>query len=570
MDVFWGMIMSLVTPFMTDCLGASAELTSLIWMTAPFAGLITGTYVGSFVDSLVPGEAYSRLCVMRISLVFIVLLCVAFALIPIYLPPHSERGIYACPVATIIFFLLMVLINFYMTPYFCMKGHFGDAPVSKFVPPIWSALGYIAAVMIIRYPPEFVPTDYQTLYFFVCAVVLMGIFTAILTIAVKKLDPNPRRMISKGPRRMMSKRPRRMMSKRTRMMSKRTRRRLMPTRPFVVILVVVLARLSRDVCCKPSGSFLRLFRRRWSCHCSDRFFSWASLYSILPVANDWYARVICDKHPGESGYLDAVAEASNLRLYQQLAQLVASIFFATIALCVESPEKDETDSANIDSTFKYQYYEYKFFGLGFQVITQSVCLLCLSLGLYYISIAQANRIGIAYAGFALTGFGPVAIYPGREFQRAFFRQVRSLKNKKNPEANYPAYAARDSTYDGVVYNNFVVAGQILTFWLYYAFFGSVGYPDLIRVIGVGGGCLSILLVLLTLFSWWRCHCVKSCLDEGDSCNGYCCSKQCLSISNTDSSKLPATSTKPNFFTSAPMVKVAPRIRFRTLYKKHQF
>ena len=52
-DVFWGMIMSLVTPFMTDRLGASAELTSLIWMTAPFAGLMMGTYVDSLVDSLV-------------------------------------------------------------------------------------------------------------------------------------------------------------------------------------------------------------------------------------------------------------------------------------------------------------------------------------------------------------------------------------------------------------------------------------------------------------------------------------------------------------------------------------
>ena len=164
----------------------------------------------------------------------------------------------------------------------------------------------------------------------------------------------------------------------------------------------------------------------------------------------------------------------------------------------------------------------------------------------------------------------MAIYPGREFQRAFFRQVRSLKNTENPEANYPAYATRDSTYDAVVYNNFVVAGQILTFWLYYAFFGSVGYPDLIRVIGVGGGGLSVLLVLLTLFSCWRCPCMKSCLEEDGSCNGRCCSEQCLPTIYPNNPYNPtATSMKPNFFPSAPMVKVAPRIRFRTSHKKHQ-
>jgi Na+/melibiose symporter-like transporter len=164
-DIFWGMIMSLVTPLMTDRLGASAELTSLIWMTAPFAGLIAGTYVGSLVDSLGNTDSEKRtyrLGVMWISLLFIIVLCVVFAPIPIFLPPKTEEGSrLACAVATILFFLLMIAINFYVTPYFCMKGHFGDAPVSKFVPPIWSALGYITAMMIIKYPLGFASGNYQ-------------------------------------------------------------------------------------------------------------------------------------------------------------------------------------------------------------------------------------------------------------------------------------------------------------------------------------------------------------------------------------------------------------------------
>ena len=361
-DVFWGMIMSLVTPFMTDRLGASAELTSLIWMTAPFAGLITGTYVGSLVDGLGSSDSEKRTYRIRVmwgSLFLIVLLCVAFALIPIYLSPHSEWGIYSCPVATFIFFLLMVLINFYMTPYFSMKGHFGDAPVSKFVPPIWSALGYITAVMIIRYPPEFVPTDYQTLYFFACAVVLMGIFTAILAEAVKKVNLDLKKNdVEEAKKKYLDLKKNDVEEAQKNVIEEAKKNdteganKATDAHKTVCCDSCSFCSSLRNVCCKPWEAFHDYFGEGGLVIAAIVFFSWASLYSILPVANDWYARVICDKHPGESGYLDAVAEASNLRLYQQLAQLVASIFFAAIALCVESPEKDETDYADIDEKFR--------------------------------------------------------------------------------------------------------------------------------------------------------------------------------------------------------------------------
>ena len=334
----------------------------------------------------------------------------------------------------------------------------------------------------------------------------------------------------------------------------------MPTRPFVVILVVVLARL-REMFAANLGKLSPIISEKVVLSLQrSLFFHGHHFILFFPLRMIGTRELFAINILGNQ-YISMLSLKLQIFGYiNNSHSLLHLFFFATIALCVESPEKDET---TIEPKFRYQHYKYKFCSLGFQVFIQSVCLLCLSLGLYVISSAQANQMHSVYIGFALTGLGPVAIYPGREFQRAFFRQVRSLKNTNNPKANYQAYIARDSTYDGVVYNNFIIAGQILTFLLYQTSFESVGYPNLIRAIGVGGGGLSALLVLLTLFSCRRCLCMKSCLEEEDSCNGYCCSKQCLSICDTDSSNLLVVVTKPNFFPSAPMMKVAPRIRFRT-------
>jgi hypothetical protein len=544
-DIFWGMIMSLVTPFMTDRLGASDELTSLIWMTAPFAGLVTGTYVGSLVDSLGNTDSEKRtyrLGVMWISLGFIIVLCAIFPFIPIWWPPETEeKSRLACALATILFFLLMIAINFYMTPYFCMKDHFGKAPVSKFVPPIWSALGNIAALMIIKYPPRFVPDNYRTHYFFGCAVALMALYTFILQEAVMQHNFDPKKDDIEE-----------------------------------TIEIADIDKIDcsscpslRDVCCKPWEALADYFREGGFVIALIVIFSWASLYSILPVANDWYARVICGKLPGEPGYRRAVAEASNLRLCQQLAQLAASLFFAAITLHVEPPEKDGSNDTGTDSTYEYHRFRDKYCNLSFQVMIQFLCLTGLSLGLFLISIAQTNPVLYTYIGFALTGLGPVVIYPGREFQRAFFRQVRSIKNPGDTVAYYPNYSTRNSTYDGVVYNNFIVLGQILTFLLYQALLEKVGYPNLIMTIGLGSGGLSALLVLLTLFSYWKCPCMKSCLKEGQSCKGYCCTDKCSSIYLADSSGPLIKSPEPNFSSPNSVVKAAPRILLRTPRKKHQ-
>jgi hypothetical protein len=326
----------------------------------------------------------------------------------------------------------------------------------------------------------------------------------------------------------------------------------------------------RDVCCKPWEAFADYFREGGLAIAAIVIFSWASLYSILPVANDWYARVICGKLPGESGYLDAVAEASNLRLCQQLAQLAASLFFAAISLHVESPKNDRTNYDGVESKYRYHHFQDKFGRLIFQAFIQFLCLIGLSIGFFLISIAKTNPVLHTYIGFALTGLSPVAIYPGREFQRAFFRQVRYVKKGENVRKNYPTYTTRNSIYDGVVYNNFIVLGQILTFLLYQALFGKVGYPKLILAIGMGDGSLSALLVTLTLFLYWKCPCMRSFLEEDKSCNGHCCSEEGLSIRHAHSSSLPIESAKPNFCPSVPMAKALPRILLRTPHKKRQF
>ena len=80
-DVFWGLIMSLTTPYMEEYYGASKEFTAILWMTAPFAGLVFGTYSGGLVVKLgntPSAQRFNRMKVMSVSLLLVIGLSLVF------------------------------------------------------------------------------------------------------------------------------------------------------------------------------------------------------------------------------------------------------------------------------------------------------------------------------------------------------------------------------------------------------------------------------------------------------------------------------------------------------------
>lgn len=517
-DIFWGIIFALVTPFMKTQLKATEEFTSALWLGGPFAGLLVGTFVGNIILNLGSNGDISKMVnlrrVMIVSLGCILPLSGLFAFIP-FMGINMEKYPNTAPVlALILFILLMVAINFYMPSFWRMKSNFAKRFMSKFGQPIWSALAYVAVVFIIKSVPKGISDRWRTPFIFGIAGGCMIVFTCIHLAAAfyginveEEEDKERNKAVISEPKPCCS---------------------------------------PKKVFCESFFALSDLFREGGWIFGLIVFFNWASLYSLLPVATDWYAKDVLQQKPGTKGYDDAVIAGSEYLLWQQLAQLAGSIIFAILnglaeATCLKKRVNTERYSApdlQIIKKLEYHHAEPKRRNFYFQVITQIICLSLFSAGLFLVGHSGlSGDINFILPGFILVGFGPVVIYGAREFQRAFFRVVRFEKNGENLRL-YETYEHRDSSYD-VVFNNFLVLGQICTFSVQ-AFSGL----KLSKIIFFGGGvgaAVSILLVISTT---------------------------CLFSASRFEDKQSLLSAKPGRFQSNNLTKAGSRVVFRSQRKSH--
>ena len=305
--------------------------------------------------------------------------------------------------------------------------------------------------------------------------------------------------------------------------------------------------------------------------------SWVSLYSTMPYANSWYAEIICGQKPGDPGYTLASTQFSRFRFYQQLVAVMGSVVAMGIEFSTEKSQSNN-NSTDYDNDIKkdYPYYSYlpRFKNLCFQVIIQLVGLGSLVGGLIALGFAKQHDETLTVYAFAVTGLGYVAIIPFREFQRSFLRYLRF---KKNPTEKLDLsqkldfcknYASRDSTYDAVIFNNFICLGQVLIFGVHESTYNVLGYSYLFQLVGGGFGILAMVFILLSLTP-----CVKSGFEEEEG--SYVCTSirkllSCCPRCGDDG--LPdkqETGTRPEQFRPSVVLKSnGSRIVLRTQRKRY--
>jgi hypothetical protein len=539
-DVFWGLIMSLTTPYMEEYFGASKEFTTILWMTAPFAGLLFATFSGSLVVKLgdtPSAQRCTRIAVMGISLLFVIGFSTLFVYMPFIGGSQSESDrVSLLPWAVLVFFLLMVAINFYMPSYWSSKYLFSNQIVSKFAPAFWGALGQIFAMQIIQLPNLPLDDAKRMLVIFSICLGSMLIFTLISFIPMAHLKLSDKEDESKGGNQRFS---------------------------------------CEDVLLKPFEGTIDYWHEGGWLTAIVMLCSWASLYSIMPYANSWYAEVICGQKPGDPGYTAASTQFSRFRLYQQVVAVSGSVAAMGIEFFTEKSQSNK-DSPDYDKDIKeegYSYYAYlpRFRNLCFQSIIQLIGLAALVGGLVAVGFAgQHDETLIMYA-FSVTGLGSVAIIPFREFQRSFLRYLRFRRNpteELKPHekiALCKSYASRDSIYDAVIFNNFICLGQILIFTIHEFAYKSIGYSYLFQLVGGGFGILAILFILLSLTP-----CIESGFDEKNGSYDFTCFRKCLLGRGKDTSHevLDKQKAEGQFYPSVVSKSGGSRIVFRAQRKKH--
>ena len=572
-DVFWTIIMFLAVPFIEVQLRASPEVATMLWISGPVGGLIIGNIVSGVLMDLAGNLPSSKrrlsTIVMCVSFVAVFGLSLGFAGLAFLDVSTDDQARVAQGIAIVIFFLLMCAINFYMPSYWSVKALFGDATISRFAPPIWSAAASFVVMAIIKHFPIPSGDPRRMIGLFAVAGGLMAAFTVICLVSLicsnlEKADKEERENDTLKQKEKYEDGANDPQNK---------------SRSFCDILCESCRDPKRNCCdvlCKPFDAMGDLIREGGWFTSLITFCTWAALYSFQPFATTWYAKYIY--HAGDNGldYDKAVIQATGLLVWAYLAQAVASIIFFVLSLCLENTCLKEPKKCYNGLSKDYHYYHnpYPVGNLYLQIVNQLVGLVAFTTGLLLIGYAENNVALFPLLGCVLFGMGPAVIYPLREFQRAFLRALRYRKDSPTYQGQsidekrqfYRKYFARDSNYD-IVFNNFLVLGQLLTILLFFFLSESAGYPTLIKNIGGWAGGLSILLVLLT--------CLPSCRSRFDEEEGSCiCKCFCRKMSAKSATSAPSTGhqkheARPGRLYPMGTVKTHPRIVFRTQRKRHQ-
>jgi MFS family permease len=549
-DIFWAMIMILTTPFIKVQLNATSTVATILWMGGPIAGLVIGTFVGGLVMNLggnLPStKRYFLSWVMVVSLVVVIGLSLGFARLAFMDVSSDASAQTAQGIATFIFFLLMIAINFYMPSYWNLKALFSSATISKFAPPIWSAIAYVVALSIVTYLPISPGDPSKMFYLFGIAGGLMVFFTGICLISLWCVN---------------------IQAEEEKALAKIQQDEKYDKEDDVEAPQGSCCDIG-EICCKPFEASFDLWKEGGWLTCMIVFFSWAALYSFMPVATDWYANDLLHEGDKDPGYEGAIAQAAQFLVAQQGAQGICAGLLCILNLALDATllKEDKDRFQGLGKDHEFYHFKHYMGNFYFQVIIYVVCLGSLTVGLLFMSFSE-DPGWFPLLGCILFGLGPVAIYPLREFQRAFLRVQRYRKDGTELEDSkltiqykrknyYRHYFARDSAYD-VVINNFLVLGQLYTFALFSKFSDDTGYPVLFRYVGSTASSFAILLALLTL-----CPCSMSCFDERKG-STICCSRKKPPKSSFQ------VSAKPGQLYPMDAMKTRSRIVFRVQRKRHQ-
>jgi hypothetical protein len=434
-DLHWGLFWY----FLPSYLGSKQYFssTSLTWLLlfVPLCCIPFGFLFGALTS--IQQSSHSRQSTTVLLVIFGIGLGVSslgFSIIPTFFQTSGNNNlVYGLVMGC--FFLIAISISGYTASFFSLSLYFSNQIVSISALPFWAALGQLASIGIVYISSNLSNSPFQLLTIFAIDCLLILIFTAIFWIFVRKTLP-----ISEGLGKSQA-------------FSSLLRSRFGPE-----FLKDFKNYFSMGVFF--SILLFALFSNGFLFSVELRIESWLKFFN--PLMDD-------DKLPLYRRHLDFI----QIRLYQQIVQLAASILFFLLEFrhvkyhINQRPSFSQDEShalANRTEKFKFHvdWRMYGFYEAQWSIFFfASIALLFLCFMDSFPSIYEDLFVLLGLL-FALTGFGRTLIYSGRELQRSSMRLVRHRKNYAYTEDSVDHFDFFDSFIQTGFYSTFLSLGQILT------------------------------------------------------------------------------------------------------------
>ena len=472
-ETYWATMMVFALSLMSKDLQAPDHICSALWLGAPIASFIVGTYAGSLVTNIgntCGGQIRCRSITMFVSAFLTVITSLLFAATPLIFDPSDPSSqIKSWIAAFASFFASTFCVNFLMMPFFAMTNDYREQTVSKVALPIWGAASQLTVMTLVGQLSGKFEVEWQKFILFGIFGGFIMVFTLVSILSFSCCHPVTSESKSKA-------------------------------RPTELIYD---DSSKNDSCAKtcekisngPLISIWNYFQEGGGFMAFFIIFSWLALFSLMPIANEWFARSIRDAIPPELEYDEAIIEASSLRFWQQVFQVTGACISVIIIICLEKCTKKHDDDRTLSCMESRgdKLRVLTIIAFGFMAIFAA--------GLFMTGLAGPESEQLARWGFILTGSGPVIIYPVRELQRVFFDNMRRKPGSGlvyDSEYHPKIFNALNTDYDTMALNLYQVFGQFIAIGFSLGL-GRFGYPLLIKI-GAGAACCCLVCLIFIYYS----------------------------------------------------------------------
>ena len=438
-ELFWGMIWSLIQNFVIHKLHESDGLLDVLFIIAAFGNLLFSLVFGTLASfqerSWLRGKA--GVLLMGIFCVGLIISWWLFWTVGIYISAKQDGvGALIYGLCILFFLLIVVTLNGYSAIFFAISNDFGNQIVSKPALPIWSALGQIGSIGVLYFSPILFEDSAN---FFIMLGVVSGIAGVFMVVSsgAAYVDGLTSEMSTEvaGQFRDFSS------------FSKKFLITLLSWTDEKVILITFSAAFS---------SFL--------------------LFSLRFAGTYWFSGPPTSDNLAENSFeYDGVFDvALRARLYQQIVQIFCSIIFAlTEYLIVKYQLVEEFCICRYSKTVvKYSYTgsELSFhispqpYGIfNAQFLTTFLGLIGFPIGSLLLLFSPSENVKVL--GFAMTGLGSTFLYTSREFQKSFLRVVRLDEYKELSDEVLKKFEFRNRIYGAGFFSACVALGEFFVILL---------------------------------------------------------------------------------------------------------